>query len=195
MMYKLLIDGEGQGDDRKFATFLRQCKSWIDSNDTSPEFNDRMYDLLMRQFDPMNMVFLKTDAAVEMNKQEKRMYEEEAEALKAKIEAAEADILVAREELEEAKKQRERKSEYDALARIIFTLPDREVTRKELQTSEASVQRLKKVKAEYQLMLSEREVLSRDLMFAACQLKRCLKDKPNTVQLSHVDPDVEMSSV
>ncbi|CAG0919405.1 unnamed protein product [Notodromas monacha] len=154
--------------------------------------DDRMYDLLMRQFDPMNMVFLKTDAAVEMNKQEKRMYEEEAEALKAKIEAAEADILVAREELEEAKKQRERKSEYDALARIIFTLPDREVTRKELQTSEASVQRLKKVKAEYQLMLSEREVLSRDLMFAACQLKRCLKDKPNTVQLSHVDPDVEI---
>lgn len=140
-------------------------------------FSEKMYDLVYRQVEPLNLVFLKSKAAVEMNKREKAVYEEELVVIKVclfscsrcllpmlfslkspffdltlwfsfffsqeKTEAAKKDIVTARRDLAEAKVLRERKAEYDALARVINRHRDRETSEKELAALNADIAKLK----------------------------------------------------
>lgn len=86
---------------------------------------------------------------LKMNAKEQKHYEELYQRIENGIASAKNDIETTKKELQEARQIRRNKMEYDALAAIIQTQPDRKTNqermallRSELEAAEADCQRL-----------------------------------------------------
>ena len=146
MKMRLLVDGDGTGDDRRLNMLLKALIKWCNSEEDQ-QTCELQYQRMLTQLAGIEWNMTKSRMAAAMNQAELENYEVLHQKVEAGICEAREEIEGTKAELVEAKRIRKNRMEYDALAKVIMTHPDRD-------TSEARIEQLK---AE-QLQLEEKEV-------------------------------------
>ncbi|GBL79660.1 THO complex subunit 7 [Araneus ventricosus] len=168
---KLMMDGEGMGDDRKIDTLFSSFIQWCDAQGQRGEEIADGYERLLAQLDHLKF---SSQMSAERHRASAREIEELDEILtNMEKEVAEEKKVIAERhlELKEAKKARLNKMKYDALGRIISSLPDRKNSMKQLERIEGDIKTLKLQKEALQKQSDEREKHLRLLLTATHELK------------------------
>ncbi|XP_055920129.1 THO complex subunit 7 homolog [Eupeodes corollae] len=128
---RLLIDGDGTGDDRRLNILLKTFIKWC--NTTDSQENQIFYDRLMAQLAQCSFVASKSEHTLKMINEELKNYESLSNNIESGIEIAKEDIETCKLNLMYARKVRKNREEYDSLARVINNEPDRANSEKELE--------------------------------------------------------------
>ncbi|XP_055839650.1 THO complex protein 7-like [Episyrphus balteatus] len=128
---RLLIDGDGTGDDRRLNILLKTFIKWC--NTTDSQENQIFYDRLMAQLAQCSFVAAKSEHTLKMINEELKNYESLSNNIESGIEIAKEDIETCKLNLMYARKVRKNREEYDSLAKIINNEPDRANSEKELE--------------------------------------------------------------
>ncbi|XP_051163243.1 THO complex subunit 7 homolog [Leptopilina boulardi] len=127
---RLLIDGDGTGDDRRINVLLKSFIKWINNSDADNTLHERM----LSQLAQCEFAQKKSRFVSNMSQEELRNYENLSKQIEIEIEYAKKDIERTKSGLEAAKRVRKYRIEYDVLAKVINEQPDRVETNSKLNT-------------------------------------------------------------
>ncbi|KAH8395662.1 hypothetical protein KR222_005787, partial [Zaprionus bogoriensis] len=173
---RLLIDGDGTGEDRRLNMLLKQFLKWANSKNDSPETNQIMYDRLMAQLAQCQFAALKNVQTLKMIKEEQENYRKLAEKHKESIELAKEEIEESKKELIVAKEIRKNKMEYDLLASLIEEQPDRKGTEKQIETIKKEIDKLTQKKIKMETKFQKRRNDFTLLMYTIHELEKQLEE-------------------
>ncbi|XP_054711620.1 THO complex subunit 7 homolog [Uloborus diversus] len=177
---KLLMDGEGMGDDRRINILLKSFFKWADGKNESEEEIFVGYERLLTSLANCEFLMFKSQQAQIVNSAEINHYEELYSEIENKIAEAQNTILQKKSELQQSKRVRKNKQQYDALARIIAEQPDRKETHSKLEALGEEIANLEKEKQELQMRLEKRHKQFKVLLSAAHQLQQIIKSEEDT---------------
>ncbi|XP_018044927.1 PREDICTED: LOW QUALITY PROTEIN: lisH domain-containing protein ARMC9 [Atta colombica] len=136
---RLLIDGDGTGDDRRINMLLKSFIKWINSSDVDNTLHERM----LSQLAQCEFAQKKSRLVSNMSREELKSYEKLSKEIEVQIEKAKEDIEKTKAELQDAKRVRKNRIEYDVLAKVINEQPDRLETHIKLETLQQELGALK----------------------------------------------------
>lgn len=136
---RLLIDGDGTGDDRRINMLLKSFIKWINSSDIDNTLHERM----LSQLAQCEFAQKKSRLVSNMSREELDSYEQLSKEIEIQIEEAKEDIEKTKIELQDAKRVRKNRIEYDVLAKVINEQPDRLETDIKLATLQQELATLK----------------------------------------------------
>lgn len=136
---RLLIDGDGTGDDRRINMLLKSFIKWINSSDVDNTLHERM----LSQLAQCEFAQKKSRLVSNMSREELDSYEQLSKEIEIQIEEAKEDIEKTKIELQDAKRVRKNRIEYDVLAKVINEQPDRLETDIKLTTLQQELATLK----------------------------------------------------
>jgi THO complex subunit 7 len=139
---RLLVDGDGSGDDRRLTTLLRNFIKWCNS-DASEEERYAQYQRLLVTLSQCEFALGKTEMVCEMNQRETARYEQMHSDIETSIREAQAKIRKCQQELREAKTVRKHRQNYDLLAGVIQQHPDRQESMKQMAELKTELTHLK----------------------------------------------------
>lgn len=166
---RLLIEGDSGNEDRLINKLTKTFVKWssLAANESQqPQTNgqstttttpattddeniDNLYEQMILSLSNAEFSLLRNHFIYEMNKVEQENYHVLYEKINAEIEKAKKKIVESKLELQEARKIRKNRQEYDVLARQIQNYPDRSEMALTIKSLEDKVEHLKKVDAEY----------------------------------------------
>ncbi|XP_055905846.1 THO complex subunit 7 homolog [Eupeodes corollae] len=173
---RLLIDGDGTGDDRRLNILLKTFIKWCSTKNDTPENNQIIYDRLLAQLAQCTFAATKSQTIEKMIQQELKNYETLSNTIEASIELANKEIETSKAELVLAKKIRKNRMEYDVLAKVIQTQPDREETSKKLETLKTELKNLEEEEIRLNRKLDYRKKNFYLLMHSIRELQSKLND-------------------
>ncbi|XP_014488507.1 PREDICTED: THO complex subunit 7 homolog [Dinoponera quadriceps] len=127
---RLLIDGDGTGDDRRINMLLKSFIKWINNSDVDNTLHERM----LSQLAQCEFAQKKSRLVSNMSREELQSYEKLSKEIEVQIEEAKKEIETTKAELQDAKRVRKNRIEYDVLAKVINEQPDRLETDVKLAT-------------------------------------------------------------
>lgn len=127
---RLLIDGDGTGDDRRINVLLKSFIKWVNN----PEVDNTLHERMLSQLAQCEFAQKKSRLVSNMSQEELKNYEKLSKDIEVQIEEAKKDIEKTKIELQEAKRVRKNRIEYDVLAKVINEQPDRQETNQRLTT-------------------------------------------------------------
>nr|ADO27990.1 tho complex subunit 7-like protein [Ictalurus furcatus] len=142
---RLLIDGDGAGDDRRINVLLKSFLKWCRSNVT-PEEGFAQYQRMLGSLSQCEFSMGKTLLVYDMNLKEMENYETIYADIEQSISAAHEKIGECKKEIQRAKRIRKNRQEYDALAKVIQQHPDRHKTMEQLEALDKELQQLSQIK-------------------------------------------------
>ncbi|KAM7006694.1 THO complex subunit 7 homolog isoform 1-T1 [Tautogolabrus adspersus] len=142
---RLLIDGDGAGDDRKINLLLKSFTKWCNSPGT-PEEGFTQYQRMLGTLAQCEFSMGKTLMVYDMNLREMENYEKIYTDIEQNITSAHEKITECKKEIQRAKRIRKNRQEYDALAKVIQQHPDRHETLKQLEALDKELQQLSRIK-------------------------------------------------
>ncbi|XP_048243151.1 THO complex subunit 7 homolog isoform X3 [Haliotis rufescens] len=169
---RLLIEGEGGNDDKRLNNLLKQFIRWCNSPDD--EESGIVYQRIMSMLAQCEFTMEKSLLVYEMNLREQEHYDQLSKDIEKKIKSATSQIAECKTELQQAKRIRKNRQEYDSLAKVIQKHPDRQDTTRQLQSldKELTSQTETKQKLEEKLELRRKQFLV--LITAIHELQRIL---------------------
>ena len=173
---RLMIDGDGTGDDRRLNMFLKNLTKWAMSDDVSSSDRYLTHERLLSQLSQCEFSIAKSQLGWKMNETELENYETLYKQIDTGTEAVKAEIVKAKEELSAAKQVRQNRMEYDALARVIGQQPDRQQTEARLAQLRAQLQALQNTQGDLEAKLEMRRKQFHVLVTSIHQLQRLLDD-------------------
>lgn len=141
-----MIDGEGAGDDRRITTLLKTFLKWCNSSDSEERDSDATYQKIQLQLAQCEFAIRKTQTVFEMNELETDNYEKIYDDIEQSITHAYEEIASCKTELQQAKRIRRNRQEYDALAKVIAKHPERQETLKQIEELEKELNSLTETK-------------------------------------------------
>uniref|UniRef100_A0A1B6FLV3 THO complex subunit 7 homolog n=1 Tax=Cuerna arida TaxID=1464854 RepID=A0A1B6FLV3_9HEMI len=138
---RLLIDGDGTGDDRRLNMLLKTFIKWSNTND-SPSDSVVMQERMFSQLTQCEYAFTKSRMVAKMSSAELQNYENLSKQISLEIEKSKQDIEGTKEEFQHAKTIRKNRVEYGVLANIINEQPDRKQTDEKLTQLKKELQSL-----------------------------------------------------
>lgn len=117
----MLIDGDGTGDDRRINMLLKSFIKWINS----PDVDNILHERMLSQLAQCEFAQKKSRLVSNMSREELQSYEQLSKEIEIQIEEAKKDIERTKAELQDAKRVRKNRIEYDVLAKVINEQPDR----------------------------------------------------------------------
>ncbi|KHN87784.1 THO complex subunit 7 -like protein [Toxocara canis] len=160
---KLVADGDGAGDDKRFALLVTLLiKSMKD-----PEIARSNLPRIMQILDAAETSMHKQVLIATMNEHQSNQYRQMAQEIDKEIVRAHERMQAAKKELEAAKAIRRNKEEYEALANVIQQFPSRHDTNLKLEAVKKELEeqheRQRKLEAKeggvFFMVLKERESL------------------------------------
>ncbi|KTG02528.1 hypothetical protein cypCar_00006111 [Cyprinus carpio] len=142
---RLLIDGDGAGDDRRINVLMKSFTKWCHSS-FSPEEGFSQYQRMVTSLAQCEFSMGKTLLVYDMNLKEMENYEAIYADIEKSITSAHEKIAECKKEIQRAKRIRKNRQEYDALARVIKQHPDRHETLKQLEALDKELQQLSHIK-------------------------------------------------
>ncbi|XP_076448506.1 THO complex subunit 7 homolog isoform X2 [Babylonia areolata] len=171
---RLLIDGEGGNDDKRLNNLLKTFVRWYSSPEDEDSHNthQRMLSMLAQ----CEFTMEKSVQVHAMNIAEQENYEKLTKDIEKKIQEATERITECKAELQEAKRIRKNRQEYDALAKVIQQHPDRQETTRQLQSLDKELKSFAdtKEKLEEKLELRRKQFLV--LITSIHELQRILEE-------------------
>ncbi|XP_075550868.1 THO complex subunit 7 isoform X3 [Dermacentor variabilis] len=177
---KLLIDGDGMGDDRRLNMLLKVFLKWCMTDDDTEEENSKMvYERMLMTLAQCEFSISKSQHVLAMNDAEMKNYEQLYSEIEVGIENAQKNIVENKLELQKAKSIRKNKQEYDALAKVIAKQPDRRGMLSQLECLEKEIRSLQQSQQALDSRLEHRRRQFHVLLTSVCELGRILKDEEN----------------
>lgn len=136
---RLLIDGDGIGDDRRLIVLLKSFIKWVNI----PEVDNIMHERMLAQLAQCEFAQRKSRLVSNMSEEELKNYENLSSQIDLEIEQAKKSIETTKVELQHAKQVRKNRIEYDVLAKVINEQPDRQGTDVKLATLQEELGSLK----------------------------------------------------
>ncbi|XP_053604572.1 THO complex subunit 7 homolog [Plodia interpunctella] len=189
---RLLIDGDGTGDDRRLNVLLKTLIKWSNSVDDKPEESKSTHDRMLAQIAQCEFAVTKSQLGSEMMAAELKSYEDLSQILETGIEVAKGNIEKSKGDLAQAKTVRKNRIEYDVLAKVISEQPDRRETLAHLSTLKTELSNLESTKQQLESRLALRKKQFHVLVTSIHQLQALL-DEPDDVE--SISDDVEMKEV
>ncbi|VVC28171.1 Hypothetical protein CINCED_3A005005 [Cinara cedri] len=153
---KLLIDGDGIGDDRRLNILLKSYLKWCNTKYTDPFESQKVMEKMLVHLNLCEHAMKKSQAVSRMNVEEMLMYDNMSSEIDHNIKNTKTEIDYAKEELKKAKTVRRNRMEYDVLAKLIIQHPPRTDTAKRLDDLKDELQALKMTKNEINQKLDKR---------------------------------------
>ncbi|KAJ7405544.1 THO complex subunit 7 like protein [Willisornis vidua] len=141
---RLLIDGDGAGDDRRINLLVKSFIKWCNSG--SQEEGYSQYQRMLSTLSQCEFSMGKTLLVYDMNLREMENYEKIYKDIENSIAAAHEKISECKKQILQAKRIRKNRQEYDALAKVIQHHPDRHETLKQLEALGKELQNLSHIK-------------------------------------------------
>ncbi|XP_072145004.1 THO complex subunit 7 homolog isoform X3 [Dermacentor andersoni] len=177
---KLLIDGDGMGDDRRLNMLLKVFLKWCMTDDDTEEENSKMvYERMLMTLAQCEFSISKSQHVLAMNDAEMKNYEQLYSEIEVGIANAQKNIVENKLELQKAKSIRKNKQEYDALAKVIAKQPDRRGMLSQLECLEKEIRSLQQSQQALDSRLEHRRRQFHVLLTSVCELGRILKDEEN----------------
>ncbi|MEE6501902.1 hypothetical protein FKM82_004354 [Ascaphus truei] len=142
---RLLIDGDGAGDDRRINLMVKSFIKWCNSGGTQ-EDGYSQYQRMLSTLSQCEFSMGKTLLVHDMNLREMENYEKIYFDIESSIAAAHEKISECKKQILQAKRIRKNRQEYDALAKVIQHHPDRHETLKQLEALGKELQQLSRTK-------------------------------------------------
>ncbi|CAG4929468.1 THO complex subunit 7 homolog [Colias croceus] len=186
---RLLIDGDGTGDDRRLNVLLKTLIRWCNATDEKPEDSKTTHDRMLAQLAQCEFAVTKSQLGTEMMTAELKSYEDLSKIFESGIEIAKKNIEKSKIDLAQAKTVRKNRIEYDVLAKVISEQPDRKETLEQLSTLKNELSTLETTKQQLESRLALRKKQFHVLVTSIHQLQALL-DEPE--ELESISDDVEM---
>ncbi|XP_050534639.1 THO complex subunit 7 homolog [Daktulosphaira vitifoliae] len=154
---KLLIDGDGIGDDRRLNILLKSYLKWCNTKYNDPIESLKVMEKMLVHLNLCEHAMKKSQAVSRMNAEEINIYDNMSNEIDHNIENTKYEIQLAKEELRKAKTIRRNRMEYDVLAKLIIQHPPRTETAKRLDDLKDELQALKMTKNELNQKLDKRK--------------------------------------
>ena len=126
MRMRLLVDGDGMGDDRRLNMMLKALVKWCNSDSEDQASCEQTYQRMLTQLASIEWSMEKSRQAESMNEAEQAQYKKVHGRVEEGIVKAKTEIEETKDELAEAKLVRKNRMEYDALAKVIQSHPARD---------------------------------------------------------------------
>ncbi|XP_047002058.1 THO complex subunit 7 homolog [Schistocerca americana] len=186
---RLLIDGDGTGDDRRLNVLLKSFIKWCNSTNETPQESALAHDRMLAQLSQCEFAMTKSRLSAEMSAAELRNYESLAEEIERRIQNAKEEIESTKQELQEAKTVRKNRIEYDVLAKVINEQPDRRETDEKLSTLRKELGSLKETEEQLERKLDMRRKQFHVLVASIHQLQAMLdEDAEDIMDVALEDP-------
>ncbi|XP_039263150.2 THO complex subunit 7 homolog [Styela clava] len=190
---RLLIDGDGGGDERRFTTLMKLFMKWCntESSETDHQTLQRMLSILSQS----EFAMTRATYVHEMNKKQMRKYEKIQNDIDNNVELAHHEIEKCKNDLEKAKLVRKNRQEYDALATIVLQHPDRKKTSKELEDLNKELEELTETERKLDGKLVKRRKQFHALLTSIHHLRETLEEDEIEDQEMEIDqPDSSMDA-
>ncbi|KAJ8302366.1 hypothetical protein KUTeg_021353 [Tegillarca granosa] len=178
-------------DDKRINTLLKSFIRWCGSNDE--EDSAVHYQRMLASLTQCEYTIEKSVKVHQMNLKEQENYDKLSKQIAEKIKGATEKIAECKNELQQAKRIRKNRQEYDALAKVIQQHPDRQETMRQLQALDKEVSSLEESKESLEQKLDLRRKQFHVLIAAIHELEKILeeddRDKDDLID------DVRMDSV
>ncbi|XP_072521934.1 THO complex subunit 7 homolog [Salminus brasiliensis] len=172
---RLLIDGDGAGDDRRINVLLKSFIKWCHSSVT-PEEGFTQYQRMLGTLTQCEFSMGKTLLVYDMNLREMENYEKIYSDIGQNISSAHEKIAECKKEIQRAKRIRKNRQEYDALAKVIQQHPDRHETMKQLAALDKELQQLSQIKENVEDKLELRKKQFHVLLSTIQELQQTLEN-------------------
>ncbi|NXM29444.1 THOC7 protein, partial [Oxyruncus cristatus] len=194
---RLLIDGDGAGDDRRINLLVKSFIKWCNSG--SQEEGYSQYQRMLSTLSQCEFSMGKTLLVYDMNLREmenyEKIYKDIVQYNYVYFFSKENSIAAAHEKISECKKQilqakriRKNRQEYDALAKVIQHHPDRHETLKQLEALGKELQNLSHIKENVEDKLELRRKQFHVLLSTIHELQQTLE---NDEKLSEAEESQE----
>lgn len=193
---RLLIDGDGTGDDRRLNVLLKLIIKWCNSEE-SPEESQISLDKILAQLAYCEYTVKKSERVSEMNAIELKNYQNLSKKIENDIIKEKQVIEKTKAALVEAKVVRKNKMECDLLGNAINEQPDRKETCKKLDQLKNELKSLKECRAQIEKKMKQRQQQFHALTVIIQQLRDTLdEDESNPVPaISDNDESMEEDNV
>lgn len=184
MKRKLLIDGDGIGDDRKLSTLIKQFIVWCYSDNDSELDNQLEMDQLLSAIDNSELAIAKSVQTIKMITLELDNYENIYKHIEKTISDAKEKLHTCKSELALAKQIRRYKLDYNSLANIIEKHPSTQETQRKLNVLENEIQSLQNINNKIEKKLERRRRQFQLLLSASHQLQNILDEENDDSDIS-----------
>uniref|UniRef100_A0A8D8V920 THO complex subunit 7 homolog n=1 Tax=Cacopsylla melanoneura TaxID=428564 RepID=A0A8D8V920_9HEMI len=188
---RLLIDGDGTGDDRRLNLLLKSIVKYCNSPNDTAEDKQVSLDRMLLQLTQCEHAFEKSRLQLVMSHCELDNYETLAKHIETSIQGAWVEIEKTKEELEQAKTVRKNKCEYEVLAQVINEQPDRKQTKIELEERRKQHALLEAQDQQLNKKLEMRSKQFHVLLASIHEIEVLLAEDDSSFDLDDLD-DVEM---
>ncbi len=177
MKTRLLMDGDGVGDERRINSLIRQIIKFADvSTEATPEETRKAHDRITALIAQCEAGETKSHLVRDMNERERANYEKLYGEIEGHIDSTKRDIKKTKEELVEARRIRANRMEYDALAKELCKNPDRATTSKKLEELDAEIKILEGEEEALDAKLETRKKQFHGLVHTIHQLQALLEE-------------------
>lgn len=189
MKRKLLIDGDGVGDDRKICNLIKQFILWC-YNDNESELESQLSaERLLNAIDQSELAMAKSVQTIKMITHELDNYETIYKNIEKSINDAKEKLNTCKVELADAQRVRRNKLDYDSVSSIIEKHPSTQDTQAKLNQLEGEIASLQKINTDIESKLEKRRRQFQLLLSASHQLQGVLDDEETDSSTSSSSPD------
>nr|ACO11314.1 THO complex subunit 7 homolog [Caligus rogercresseyi] len=173
MKTRLLIDGEGTGEDRRLNTLYKNILKWISEEESD---DSSLYQRILTQISYSEWSMKKSLLVESMNQEELSNYQSLVSAIEEGVSESKKEISDSKDDLEEAGIIRQHKLEYDALAKAICKYPSREAVLSGISGLQSELAHLRRIEASLDGKFDIRKKQFHVLLHSIGQLHELLDD-------------------
>ncbi|KAI2798820.1 hypothetical protein RDWZM_007228 [Blomia tropicalis] len=182
MKRKLLINGDGKGDDTNISNIIKSFLSWCYNDSESESDSQLSAERILNAIDQSEMAMIKSVQTIKMVTHELDNYETIYKNIENSIINAKDKLENCKMELAEAKRIRCNKFDYDTVASLIEKHPSTQDTQTKLSHLEGEIESLQSINSSIETKLEKRRRQFQLLLSASHQLQCVLdEDSPTTV--------------
>ncbi|VDK66361.1 unnamed protein product [Onchocerca ochengi] len=178
---KLVADGDGGGDDRRFVTILTLLLKLI----KEPEPSQSLLPRIMKTIDAAEIAMKKQVLISAMNERQIQEYSMLTNHIEQEIVKANEKMSIAKKELSIAKGMRKNKEEYELLAKMIEKVPSRPETIRKLEIIKKELEELHEKQRNLETKLADRRNHLHAFNIILANFCRFLKDEENDEMMNN----------
>ncbi|KAF5277422.1 hypothetical protein FQA39_LY06235 [Lamprigera yunnana] len=173
---RLLIDGDGTGDDRRLNVLLKNLIKWANYSEASSTEHQLLYDRMLVQISQCELAVKRSQLLSRNSQNQLQNYQKLQKKLEKQISDVKNTIEISKQNLAQAKVLKQNRMMYDLLACSIKQQPARKDTDKRLADLKAELNSLRDQKRSLEQKLEIRRKQFHVLVSSANQLRSMLED-------------------
>lgn len=174
---RLIFDGDGTGDDRRFNLMLKLITKWVNTIEESPDDSRQLYDKIVAQLCLIEHSRKKSELITKSNDDQLIKYQLLHAEYEEKINDIKKEIVKQRVELEKARVVKQNRIQYDLLAKHISAEPPRTEMNNKLINLQNQFKELGEEKRRLVMKLDKRKKQFHVLSTSANQLNLYLNEE------------------